>query len=116
MAMRMTVTWRGDPIKRDTREAAAKGLTDGCEHWLQRSREVVPIEEGTLERSGVATVDRAELVGAVSYDTPYAVRQHEDLNLRHDPGRTAKYLERPMHEERNTINALIAAAVRRALS
>jgi hypothetical protein len=87
----------------------------GGEHLLQVSRERVPIEEATLERSGVVSVDESSMTSAVSYDTPYAVRQHEELSYRHDPGRTAKYLERPLREEKDTILAIIAAQVRRAL-
>jgi hypothetical protein len=87
----------------------------GGEHLLQVSRERVPIEEATLERSGVVSVDESSMTAAVSYDTPYAVRQHEELSYSHDPGRTAKYLERPLREEKDTILAIIAAQVRRAL-
>ena len=60
-------------------------------------------------------MDPSSLTGAVSYDTPYAVRQHEDLTLRHDAGRKAKYLEDPMNEERQVIAGLIAAQIRRSL-
>jgi hypothetical protein len=75
----------------------------------------VPIEEATLERSGVVSVDESSVTAAVSYDTPYAIRQHEEMGYRHDAGRTAKYLERPLHEENGTITEIIAAQVRRAL-
>jgi len=43
----------------------------------------------------------------VAYDTPYAVRQHEDTRLRHDAGRRAKWLERTADEEAATIGRLI---------
>lgn len=94
--------------------AAVHGLQLGMEHLLQVSRSVVPIEEDTLERSGVASVDPATCTGAVSYDTPYAVKQHEDLTARHDPGRTAKYLERPAVTEADTVLDIVAASIRRA--
>jgi hypothetical protein len=97
------------------RAAAGRGLAKGVEHVLTESRKVVPIEEGTLERSGVATVDEANLRGAVSYDTPYAVRQHEDLTLRHAEGRKAKYLEDPLNEEAPVVLQLVRAEMRRAL-
>ena len=86
----------------------------GAEHVLTESRALVPHEEGTLERSGKVTADGT--TAAVSYDTPYAVRQHEDLNLRHDDGRTAKYLERPLHEQADTVAAIAAQQLREALS
>jgi hypothetical protein len=107
--------WHGSYVEERTRAAAARGLDRATEHLLGVSRMRVPIEEATLERSGVASVDRGELVGAVSYDTPYAARQHEELTWRHDAGREAKYLERPALEERDTMLALVAAEIRRAL-
>ena len=97
------------------RAAEARGLAVAAEHLLGVSRQRVPHEEGTLERSGVAGVDDQTLEAAVSYDTVYAVRQHEELTWRHDPGRTAKYLERPFEEEQETMVALVAAEVRRTL-
>lgn len=100
---------------RIARAAAVRGLAKGVEHVLTESRKQVPIEEGTLERSGVASVDEQTLRGAVSYDTPYAVRQHEELGWRHDQGRKAKYLEDPLHEEGSVVLQLIRAEMRRAL-
>ncbi|MGW2541082.1 hypothetical protein ACWC5I_09445 [Kitasatospora sp. NPDC001574] len=112
---RSRIEWTGDAVLRTQRAAAARGLLAAAEHVLQVSREVVPIEEGTLARSGVASVDEQQLVAAVSYDTPYATRVHEDLNARHDQGRTAKFLERPAAQEVGAVEQIIAAAVRRAL-
>jgi hypothetical protein len=88
------------------------GLKLAGEHILQLSRQRVPIEEGTLERSGEVSDDGA-LTVAVSYDTPYAVRQHEDLTLRHAAGRTAKYLEIPMHEGADDAAKIVAATAQR---
>ncbi|MFI8200032.1 hypothetical protein ACIF6K_26510 [Streptomyces sp. NPDC085942] len=109
------LTWNGDAVLRGTRAGAARGLRLGAEHVLQVSRGRAPIEEGTLERSGTATVDEDELRAAIAYDTPYAVRQHEDMTLRHDAGRTAKFVEQPMAEEADTVGEIIAAEMRRAL-
>ena len=85
---------RLDGILVAVQEGAAEGLFFAGEHILEVSNRHIPIEEGTLQRSGKVTVDKGTLEAAVSYSTPYAVPQHEDLTLRHDPGRTAKYLER----------------------
>ncbi|WP_432001778.1 hypothetical protein [Streptomyces sioyaensis] len=115
MTQRTRLRWHGGQALAGTQAGAARGLRLASEHVLAKSRERVPIEEGTLERSGVATVDESALTAAVSYDTVYAVRQHEELNYRHDAGRSAKYLEDPLNEQAATVAALIAAAVRRAL-
>lgn len=89
-----TVKWSGGAVAQEMREAAADALEDACEALLTEANKTVPIEEGTLERSGSVSVDRLKLRGVVSYDTPYAVRQHEDTRIRHDEGRQAKWLER----------------------
>lgn len=93
----------------------AAGLRAAAEHILQVANTHVPNEEGTLERSGRATVDDSAGRAAVSYDTPYAVPQHERLDYRHSGGRTAKYLERALTAEAGIAQQLVAAAMRRAL-
>lgn len=117
----VTVRWDGARIKDIDREAARRGLRLAMEHLLQVADERVPIEEGNLMRSGTASVDDTELVGAVTFSArndrdnyDYAQRQHEDLTLRHAPGRTAKFLENPANEERDTMLALVAEQIRRA--
>lgn len=102
-------------VRQAARKAAARGLAKGAEHILTESRKEAPIQEGTLERSGAVSVDEANLRAAVSYDSPYAVRQHEELTWRHDPGRKAKYLEDPMNAEGPTALEIVAAEVRMAL-
>ncbi|MEV0445962.1 hypothetical protein AB0I84_31515 [Streptomyces spectabilis] len=115
MTQRTRLRWNGDAALAATHQGAAQGLRLAAEHVLEVSRRRVPIEEATLERSGTATVDEQTLTAVVSYDTPYAIRQHEELAYRHDAGRTAKYLERPLAEEADTVGEIIAAQVRRAL-
>lgn len=115
MTARARLNWNGAAALRGTRAGAVRGLRLAAEHVLERSRQRVPIEEGTLERSGVASVDETTLTAGVSYDTPYAIRQHEELNYRHDSGRSAKYLERTVTEESATVAEIIAAQVRRSL-
>ncbi|MEU9606388.1 hypothetical protein [Streptomyces sp. NPDC048057] len=112
---RARVRWNGEQVLGRARAGAVRGLLLGAEHLLAESRKEVPIAEGTLERSGAATVDEQDLVAGVTYDTPYAARVHEDLTARHSPGRKAKFLEDPANREAGTIGALIAAQVRRAL-
>ncbi|MFI5993164.1 hypothetical protein ACIBAC_15180 [Streptomyces sp. NPDC051362] len=112
---RAGVTYNGPAVLGALRAGAQRGVRFGAEHLLQVSRARVPIEEGTLERSGVVSVDEDNLTSAVSYDTKYAVRQHEELDYRHDAGREAKYLEKPLREEADTIQNIIAAEVRRAI-
>ncbi|MCM2420304.1 hypothetical protein [Streptomyces sp. RKAG293] len=115
MTQRARLRFNGQAATSAIRAGAARGLLLGAEHVLQVSRGRVPIEEGTLERSGSTSVDEQQLTAAVAYDTPYAVRVHEDLTARHDQGRQAKYLESAATQQGHAVAELLAAAVRRAL-
>lgn len=113
--MSMRVKWYGEKVSGKAKDAAASGLHKAAEHVLEQANRLVPIEEGTLLRSGVASSDAGQLKAAVSYDTPYAVRQHEELSYSHDEGRQAKYLEQPLDSERGEIERIIAREIKNAL-
>lgn len=115
MSQYTRLRWEGGRLgaSRRGRAAAEEGLQRGLEHLLAESRKIVPLDEGTLERSG--RVIRRGLEGAVSYDTVYARRQHEELTWKHAPGRKAKYLEGPLNSERDVILRLMAVPLRRWL-
>lgn len=115
MAANFRLTFHGPRVEREMRAAAGRGLLLAAEFVLAQSTEVVPLDEGALQDSGEASVDASTLTAAVSYNTPYAVRQHEELDYRHAPGRTAKYLENPLNAARQEVGQIIAAQMRRAL-
>lgn len=93
-------------------DATGRGLALAAEHVLGVATQTVPIEEGTLQDSGSIDVDPARLQASVYYDTPYAVRQHEELTYQHDAGRTAKWLENALNSERGTCADIISRAIR----
>jgi hypothetical protein len=107
--------WNDDKILAALRGASMEGLELAAEHLLAASSVLVPLEEGDLDRSGEVSTDADEQAAAVSYDRPYAARQHEELTWRHDEGREAKYLEKPMDEERDTMLELLALPLRETL-
>ncbi|MEU2111823.1 hypothetical protein [Streptomyces sp. NPDC019507] len=105
------MSWTGDRLWTGRgRRVAARGLVKALEHGLKVSNQRVPLDEGTLERSGKVSVDG--LNGTISYDTPYAVRQHEETTWRHAPGRQAKYLESAMNSERAVMLRLMHVSLR----
>lgn len=95
------------------RRLASEGLSRALEHTLGEAKKLVPLDEGSLERSGRVDVDG--LNGAISFDTVYAVRQHEELTWKHLPGRQAKYLEQPMNSEREVMLRMMAVPLLRWL-
>ncbi|GAA0969743.1 hypothetical protein GCM10009555_017430 [Acrocarpospora macrocephala] len=120
MTKKAIVKFYGIKVKAAERKGAERGLKLALEHLLQVARTQVPHEEGVLEdsgdpdkRPGAASLDG--LHGAVSFDTPYAVRQHEEMDWQHDDGRKSKYLEDPLASEDATMRALIAAQIRREM-
>lgn len=115
MAQNFRLRYDASAVPTELRRAAARGLFLGAEHVLGVSNSKVPLDEGALQHSGTASVDEGDLTAAVSYSTPYAVRQHEELDYRHAPGREAKYLENALNGERAVVFALVAAQLRRAL-
>jgi hypothetical protein len=94
-------------------EVAAGLLEPVGQYILQEANKTIPIDQGTLQRSGQVTVGDLEVV--VSYDTPYAVRQHEDTRLRHAPGRRAKWLERTLQSEARYITDWLSREIGRQL-
>jgi hypothetical protein len=110
------LSWNGDDVMATLRGATFEGLELAAEHLLQVSSQLAPHEEGDLARSGEVSSDRSTNTVAVSFDRPYAVVQHEDLTLRHDDGKQAKYLEEPMNSEQKTMLQLIATQARGPLA
>lgn len=107
--------WDGDKVQASVRAAGVKGLRDGSEHLLAESNKTIPIETAEMMRSGVSDVDEQALEATVSYDTPYTVVQHERTDLRHDPGRRAKWLELTLDEQRARIQRYIEDEIKKAL-
>lgn len=108
----MSKPWKFQPNKTvidGVKKGSARGLGLAAEHVLGVAKEQVPIEEHILEESGFTSVDGVRaLRAAVSFDTPYAVVVHEDMNARHDSGRNAKYLENAFNSEAEVVRRIIA--------
>jgi hypothetical protein len=91
-----------------------KGLIIAAEHVLSVSNQRVPHETGDLARSGGISQDDSGRT-AISYDTDYAVVQHEDVSLRHDAGRQAKFLESSLISERELVRTIVANSMKREM-
>ena len=80
---------------------------------LEKSNELIPVKDGDLIGSGRVDVDgkRAQ----VSYNTQYAIRQHEKLAYKHPRGGSAKFLERAFRANQSQIEQAIADRLRDAL-
>jgi hypothetical protein len=104
--------WNGDQIARAVNTAAQRGARLSAEHLRTVAVSRTPIMTGHLQSSAKTSSDDTR--AAVSYNTPYAVKQHEELGYRHKDGQ-AKYLESATVSEQSTIRDIIAAQIKGVL-
>lgn len=106
--MNTHVEWNGNIAKAMITGNAAEALNVGAELLRGESVPLAPIDRGPLRASAQVTpATRGNLTAHVSYDTPYAARQHEELDWHHDEGQ-AKYLEQPLNDSAGKIQQAIA--------
>lgn len=116
MSQSVDITWNGVQAARKVRVGAVRGLQLSTQLLLAEAVKIVPLYEGTLQDSGKATVDEVSLEGHVTFDSPYAVVQHERMDFIHPNGRQAKYLENPWRANAAKFAAIIAEQIRRELA
>jgi len=133
--------WRIKEAVKIAEEAGLKALRTGAEAILTEAINETPIETGTLRRSGTVTVgalpdweqvyeaaesgsnmkdafpgpEGKEKAVYVSFNTPYARRQHEELGYNHPLGGKAKYLEDPFNRNKKKVLQYADKAVKKAL-
>ena len=98
------------------KQLALEGTRTAGEYVRAQSVQEVPLDKGPLQESCEVS-DNGKNTVFVSYDTPYALKQHEELGYSHPGGRKAKYLEDPFQraKESGTIEKIIARSIREGL-
>ena len=133
--------WRIKEAVKIAEEAGLKALRTGAEAILTEAIDETPIDTGTLRRSGTVTVgklpDSARIYEAaeagnemkdafpekigkekavyISFNTPYARRQHEELGYEHPRGGKAKYLEDPFNLLKQKVIKMAELRIKKAL-
>ena len=133
--------WRTKEAVKIAEEAGLKALRTGAEAILTEAIDEAPIDTGTLRRSGTVTVgglpDGAQVFEAaeagnemkdafpdpvgkekavyISFNTPYARRQHEELGYEHPRGGKAKYLEDPFNLLKQKVIKMAELRIKKAL-
>ena len=137
----MAKKWRIKEAVKVAEKAGLKALRTGAEAILTEAIEETPVDTGTLRRSGTVTVgklpDGARVYEAaeagtehkdafkeelgkekavyISFNTPYARRQHEELDYQHSVGGKAKYLEDPFNRNKQKVLKLADKHIKKAL-
>lgn len=99
------------PILTELEKATQDGMRKGGREMLKRARELAPVDDGDLRRSGKVVVD--DLSMSVRFTAPHAVFQHEHLDWEHEDGGGAKFLE--IASDEIDLSEFVAAAVEEAL-
>ena len=105
---------RVNAVQGDVGRKAQAAVKEAGEHILGKATDIVPHDTGVLQASGKVEIYQqgSSFVAVISYNTPYAVEQHENMNYRHKPGRTAKYLEIPLLTETGAVRRIIVRRMR----
>lgn len=106
-----------DDLFSRSRRGAFDGLEDVAKRVLAAAQDNVPVGDPaedpdpgvSLRESG--RIDRHGNGFIISFDAPYAAKQHEDLRLKHPRGGGPKYLERALTEMAPTIERFVASKV-----
>lgn len=88
------------------------GAGKAMEHIRGVATALTPEDTGHLISTADVQVNGND--ATITFDGPYARRQHEELTWRHEKGQ-AKYLEQPMHTEKDTALGIVAKEIRNAL-
>ena len=100
MSKGMKITVRLDKAKINSviKQGGKKATWSALDHLAAVSKEQVPLDQGPLKNSCYVDVADDGSSGTVSYDTPYVIVQHENMQFQHQRGRKAKYLEDPAND------------------
>jgi hypothetical protein len=99
-----TVNARLGLLQRLLPTQTAAALYEVGQEVMTASKAIVPVDTGALKGSGYVSepkISGAQVTVEIGYggpSTPYAIRQHEDLSLRHPGGGQAKFLEGPLSQ------------------
>lgn len=102
-------------------QACKQAVSEEAQLIFRDSQKIVPVETGTLRRSGVVEPAKEEgtsvsvTIGYGGAASDYALRQHEDLSYKHAQGKQAKYLEEPFRKKAKDVAANIYKRIERIL-
>lgn len=98
----------------EVRAVALSGLQAGGRRILADAQDKAPQDTGELRGSGRSRLDPANVRAQIDFTSPYAVIQHEAINIRHGVG-GAKFLERALADQADAALEDVARSIRGVL-
>ena len=111
--VQQSITAINNCIRNADRETKRQLLDIGND-LLSKAVQLAPIDKGDLRGSGKCEQASDGSV-SVTFNTPYALRQHEEMGYNHPNGGQAKYLEQPYNQNIGRYVASLGRAVGGAL-
>lgn len=96
-------------------KSAMKGLKKLAETILTDAKKLCPVDSGTLRQSGEVKASNKNKTVEISFNTPYALKQHEEMGYNHPKGGQAKYLEQPFNEKIKDAQSTVEFEIGKAL-
>jgi lipoate-protein ligase A len=95
-------------------EATKEGIEDSAFDLENKASQLAPLDTGDLRGSSKTDIEVSgkKVEGKVSFNEPYALDQHEDLQFNHPRGGQAKYLEQPLKENEQDYKRHVERKVR----
>lgn len=97
-----------------TKAAIKVGIGLAGDEILRRSNGRVPLDEATLQNSGLSEVP-AYNRAVVSYNTPYAAKLHEHPEYKFQNGREGKWLENTLKQDGPAVLKIVAKQIKSEL-
>lgn len=112
----------GEDLKRLMRRAGDDALRQAAEDIRAGAAANVPHGDPSEDPDPAVALARAGEVTAhgdgfvISFSTPYAAKQHEDMRLRHPRGGQAKFLENELKAAIPRLEGIIASEVEKVMT
>ena len=94
----------------------AEGVHNAAIDIGSRASERAPVESGDLRgncNTDDVTIEEDVVTANISFNLPYAARQHEHVEYKHPLGGEAKYLERAALEKAEEVRIMTAKALKK---
>lgn len=109
----MKLIWNIPGIIKNANDAGRSAVGTGGMFILEEANKTIPYLTGAMEASGAVSTSTSETAAVVSYDTEYAVRQHETHDYAHAPGRRWMWLTLTAGEQADEYAERVAEAFRK---
>jgi 1-acyl-sn-glycerol-3-phosphate acyltransferase len=110
-----------DYTAREVEMAMPQVLTEEASIIFRESQKIVPVKTGILRASGTIMPPTKKgrkwqvTIGYGGAASSYALAQHENLQYRHQEGKSAKYLEIPTQQRREKMPDAIRNRLKRII-